>query len=264
MIRSLLPLLLIAAFAYGGLCAYLFAAQDTLLYFPTAEVHSDDAEALGFENDGETLKVWKVGEGRNALLYFGGNAENVAYGAEEFAGLLPDTAVYLHNYRGYGGSSGEPDEAAFYSDAVVLFDRLSERHAEISVIGRSLGSAVATWLAAKRPVSRLVLVTPFDSIASVAKEIYPLAPVDLLLRDQYRSIDYVPEITAPVLVLVADDDRVIPYRNTMALVSRFPPSQLRVRTISNSNHNTISRSPAYVEALREFLQPSLRAGQRTP
>ncbi len=262
--RGIPGLLLMLLLAYGGMCAWLYAVQDGLMYFPTAEVQSRSAEALELRNDGETLKVWKVGDGSNALLYFGGNAENVAYSIPAFAGLLPDTAVYLHNYRGYGGSSGEPGESAFYSDAALLFDEIRGRHDSVSVVGRSLGSGVASWLAAERPVARLVLVTPFDSIANVAQRAYPFAPVGLLLRDKFASVDYVSRIEAPVLVLAAEDDGIIPRGNTMALVDRFPPRQVRLRTIDGTTHNTISRSPDYARALREFLQPPLRVDSRQP
>lgn len=262
--RGMRGLLLMLLLAYGGMCAWLYAAQDELLYFPTAEVHSARAETLQLRNDGETLKVWKVGEGSHALIYFGGNAENVAYNIPAFADMLPDTAVYLHNYRGYGGSSGVPDEAAFYSDAALLFDEIRGQHDSISVVGRSLGSGVASWLAAERPVARLVLVTPFDSVASVAQRAYPFAPVGLLLRDKFVSVDYVSRIEAPVLVLAAEDDGIVPRSNTMALVDRFPPQQVRLRTIDGTTHNSISRSPDYASALREFLQPPLRVDSRQP
>jgi len=244
-----------AVLAWLGLCALLYAAQDSLMYYPTPPVEHAGAERIDWRHDGETLRLWKVGSGPHAVLYFGGNAENVAANVELFDGLLPDAAVYLHNYRGYGGSTGDPGQGAFYRDAEHVFDRLAESHERVSVIGRSLGSAVATWLAARRPVDKLVLVTPFDSIENVARASFPYAPVSLLLRDKYRSAEQVPAIDAPTLVLAAGDDRIIPGERTLALVERFPASQVRMRTLAGTGHNTISAVPEYAAAIRGFLAP---------
>lgn len=244
-----------AVLAWLGFCALLYAAQDSLMYFPTPPVERAEAERIEWRHDGETLRLWKVGSGARAVIYFGGNAENVAANVELFDGPLPDSAVYLHNYRGYGGSTGDPGQAAFYRDAEHVFDRLAGSHRRVSVIGRSLGSAVATWVAARRPVEKLVLVTPFDSIENVARASFPYAPVSLLLRDKYRAAENAPFVEAPTLVLAAGDDRIIPRQRTLALVERFPASQVRVLTLAGTGHNTISAVPEYAAAIRDFLAP---------
>lgn len=263
MMRLLKPLAVAVALGYAGICAFLYLAQDSMLYYPSAEITSADAEVLFLPSDGLSIKVWRAGNGANALLYFGGNGENVANNIPRFAGLYESSTVYFMNYRGFGGSDGEPDEVGFYNDAAALFDFVSSRHANVSIIGRSLGSGVATWLAAERPVSRLVLVTPFDSVEKVASRNYPFVPISLLLRDKYRSIDRVDRISAPVLILVADQDVVVPHAHTMALASQFPPSQLRLRTIDSSNHRSIARSPSYAAALEEFLAPALESSAQS-
>lgn len=249
--------------AYAGLCTWLYFAQDNLLYLPTPEVSAANASITYLRNGPETIKVWKVGNGSRAVLYFGGNGENVANNIETFRGLLPDTTFYLMNYRGYGGSSGEPAEAAFLEDAALLFDQVSEVHKRVAVIGRSLGSGVATWLAANRPVTRLILVTPFDSVENIAKSEYPFAPVSLLLRDKFRSIDYVPAISAPVLVLLADNDVVIPHHYAMNLVAQFPLEQVRVRILPETTHNTVSQADEYALLIKQFLSEEMPSQTQT-
>ena len=92
------------------------------------------------------------------------------------------------------------------------------RHSQITVIGRSLGSGIATYLASQRPVSRLLLITPYDSIANVAAGRLPMFPVHWLLLDKYESWRYAPQITAPTRILAAEHDDVIPRLHTDALL----------------------------------------------
>jgi len=253
MLRALLRFSIVGLLAYGGLCAYLYVAQDNMLYFPTAEVTAPRTEVIALYNGTERLKIWKVGNGAHAVLYFGGNGENVANNIDGFDGLLEDATFYLANYRGYGGSSGRPGEAAFVSDAALLYDTVRPQHAAVSVIGRSLGSGVAIWLSAHREIEKVILVTPYDSIESVARQVYPYVPVSLLLRDKFRSIDHVPAITAPVLVLLAGTDRVIPQQHSINLVNEFAESQVTVRTLNSTTHNTISRADSYYPMIQRFL-----------
>jgi pimeloyl-ACP methyl ester carboxylesterase len=106
-------------------------------------------------------------------------------------------------------------------------------------------------LAAARPVSRLVLVTPYDSILGIAQEQFAWFPVRWLLRDKYESWRYAPSIAAPVLVLAAEHDEVIPRASTELLRTRFRQGNLRYIVIPGTGHNTISQNAAYWEALRE-------------
>ena len=92
------------------------------------------------------------------------------------------------------------------ADAIELFDRLHAAHPQITVIGRSLGSGVAVHLASVRPVQRLVLVTPFNSIAELAQQRFPLFPVQWLMLDKYDSWRYAPKVTAPTTLVIASDE----------------------------------------------------------
>ncbi|MEX0707772.1 MAG: alpha/beta fold hydrolase [Woeseia sp.] len=250
---TLIRLAVVAVLAYTASCSWLYLGQDALLYYPTPESTRTDAVALRLSHDEETLKVWKAGGGEAAVIYFGGNAEDVGFNIPSFTRDIPDATHYFVNYRGYGGSTGSPEEAANYRDAAYVFDYVSERHEQVSVIGRSLGSGIAVWLAAERPVARLVLITPFDSIEAVARNAYPWVPVSLLLKDKYRAVDRVPEVDAPVLILVAEADSIIPQERSVALARAFDESQACLQVIRNAGHNTIGRSRDYLRLIGDFL-----------
>ena len=103
--------------------AVLFFFQRKLLYFPTSKI-THGYDTLTLENKNETLEVIVLNAERNrALLYFGGNAEAVVYNAEDFLTAFPLYTVYLLNYRGYGGSSGQPTEAGIFADALALLTK---------------------------------------------------------------------------------------------------------------------------------------------
>ena len=233
--------------------AVLFFYQRKLIYFPTGKIRHS-YELLKLENGKETLEVIVLNPGKNkALLYFGGNAEAVVHNAVDFLTAFPLHTVYLFNYRGYGGSSGQPTEEGIYSDALSLFDKVQEKQAKISVMGRSLGSGAATYLASKRPVEKMVLVSPYDSIKSVAQNKFPIYPMFLLLKDKYDSIGRVKEIQAKTIILIAENDEVIPKKHSLRLISEFPPEQITVKTISDTGHNDISNKMEYYDHLKSFL-----------
>ncbi len=233
--------------------AVLFFYQRKLIYFPTANIpHNYDQLQLTHEN--VTLEIIVLNQGKKeAILYFGGNAEAVVYSAEDFLSVFPLQTVYLLNYRGYGGSSGQPSEAGIFADALFLFDKVLDKQAIISVIGRSLGSGVATYLASKRPVEKMALISPFDSITSVAQNIYMIFPVFLMLLDKYDSISRVKEIEAKTIILVAEHDEVIPRKHSQRLIDEFPPEQITVKIIADSGHNDISNKVEYYQHLKDFF-----------
>lgn len=234
--------------------AVIFAGQRSLIYFPTPEVTRASADELRLSSSGESLKIWKIsGTGPDAVIYFGGNAEDVSRSISGFSDAFPSHSVYLVNYRGYGGSSGSPSEAALFADAVALHDYISPTHPRISVIGRSLGSGVAVYLASVRTVTRLILVTPYDSILSVASNMLPIFPTSLLLSDKFDSLSYVPRVEAPVLVVVAENDEIIDRKHTDNLVAAFLPEQVEVAIIEHATHNSIDLHPVYAQKLGGFL-----------
>ena len=157
------------------------------------------------------------------------------------------------DYRGYGGSTGEPTEKGLYSDALKLYDTIKGKHNRISIGGRSLGSGIATYVAAHREVSKLALITPFDSIVNVAQGRYPIYPVSFLLHDKYDSVSRTKEIKAKTFIVLAQKDSVILRERTQQLIDAFDPSQLEVTIIEDRGHNDISSDAKYYKIMQDFI-----------
>jgi pimeloyl-ACP methyl ester carboxylesterase len=166
---------------------------------------------------------------------------------------LPNHALYLLHYRGYAGSSGSPSEAANRRDALALFDRARSEHAQVAILGRSLGTGLAVYLASERPVSHLVLITPFDSLEEIAAAHFPFFPVRLLLRDRYDSWRLAPAITAPTTIIAAEHDEVVPLASTERLFTRFAKGLASMKILRGVGHNSISLHPDYIAAVRGAL-----------
>jgi hypothetical protein len=252
--QSFVSFLVTAALIYLGLCAWVFVTQRSQMYFPTPAVEHPGAEVVWLESHGERLKLWAVRRpGVEALVYFGGNAEDVAGSIDEFSAAFPRHSLYLVNYRGYGGSSGHPTEQGLFEDALAVYEFAKERHSEVSVMGRSLGSGVAVYVASQRQVSRLVLVTAFDSMANVAKAHFRWLPVGVLLRDRYDSASRAADVQAPVLIVAAGEDEIIPRARSEALAAAFEPQQVQAVAVPGVGHNTLDLSPEYLGSVRAFL-----------
>jgi hypothetical protein len=183
--------------------------------------------------------------GPDAVIYLGGNAEDVSQDMPDMVTAFPDKPIYLLHYPGYGGSSGRPSQKAIFNAALTLFDRVYAEHPNVVVIGRSLGSGVAVWIASQRPVARLVLVTPYDSLGDAAAPLYPFLPVRWLLLDKYESWRYAPQVTAPTRIIVAEDDEVIPRSSSDRLRARFKEGIVSYAVLPGAGHNTIQDSPNY-------------------
>lgn len=125
-----------------------------------------------------------------------------------------------------------------------------KNHDDIIVIGRSLGSGIATQLASKQQVRGLILITPYDSIQNIATGRFPFLPVRLLLKDKFESWKYAQEISTPTTIIIAEFDEVIPLQNSKNLLASFPPGIAKLIIVRNTGHNSISASSEYIAALR--------------
>ena len=246
-------ILITAVVAYAGICVVLYTLQRSFQYFPTPR-RLGPTQLAGTFQSGDTLLQLTVRPhaGPGAVLYFGGNGEDVSSSVGPLLAAFPEREIVMLHYRGYGGSAGRPTEADIAADAAGLFDQVHAQHPDVIVIGRSLGTGVATRLASIRPVARLVLVTPYDSLLGIAQRQFPMFPVRWLLVDKYESWRYVPKVAAPVLILRAENDEVIPAASTEALRSRFPAGQAELVVVPGASHNTIGDAPLYVRSLAAF------------
>ena len=249
--KVLTTILLAALGLYAAACLLLFVRQRALIYFPPAVAAFAVPDSTILHVPGAVLKVSERRmPGTRALLYLGGNAEDVSASLPLLARAFPERALFLLHYRSYAGSSGSPGEAALVADALALFDRIAAGHQDIVIVGRSLGSGIAVQVASRRKPGALVLVTPYDSLQELAVRQFPWFPVRWLLRDKYESWRHAPAVSAPTYIVAAQHDEIIPAWSTALLLSRFGAGVARRTVIEGAGHNTISDSPAYLAALR--------------
>jgi len=251
---NLLSPVLIAGVLYGGICLFAFLFQKQMIFFPKPEVELADVASSTFQSGNERLKVWQLNPGNeHALIYFGGNAEAVAYNAYHFSELFGGHTVYLVNYRGFGGSSGSPSERGLYADALNVYDHIATSHTLVDVMGRSIGGSVATYLASHREVEKLLLITPFDSAVNIAKEVYWFLPVSLLMTEKYDAASHAVEVSAKVLIVAAGDDHIVSSQRTEALVEAFGATEVRLETMEETGHNTVQLHRQYDKIIGSFI-----------
>jgi fermentation-respiration switch protein FrsA (DUF1100 family) len=193
------------------------------MYFPSRE--RVPPASLGLYNveervlatpDGEHVIAWygRAQPAQPTLLYFHGNGGNLALRAERVRKYLQrGRGMFMMSYRGYSGSTGGPSEAANVADARLAYDALvmeGVRPDDIILYGESLGSGVATRIAAEKQVGGLILDAPFTSAVDVGARHYPILPVRPLLHDRYDTIRWIGQVTAPLLVVHGGRDAVIP------------------------------------------------------
>ena len=242
-------LILAPLVVYAGALAVLYATQRRHIYKPKARENILVPTMPLPAHDGDVLVSIREHEGPRAIVYFGGNSEDVSHSVPLIAEAFPGTAVYAIHYRGYGGSAGSPTEADLVADGVALFDTVQRRHPDVIIIGRSLGTGVAIQVAARRNARHLVLVTPYDSIADVAAGRYPAFPVKWIVKDRYESWRIAPSITTPTLVIAAEFDLTIPMRHTQRLMEHFRPGVARFVLLPGEGHN-FGLTPDFLAALQ--------------
>lgn len=258
-------------------------SQDQLNAIRAKYKDNDKVEELNLKTpDGTVLHGWlakedmrveetgkESGAGASApaplIVYFGGNYEDISLNIEDKS-MYPGHSLALVNYRGYGLSGGKPSEKNLYKDALFIYDYFAGRAevdpSRIVVMGSSLGGAVATYVASKRPVSGAVLITPFDSALSVARDLYPFLPVKLLLRHHFDAASLAKVVTTPMVMIASPDDDIIPFKHAQALFDAWGADlesgvdgevSKKLVKIPGYGHNTIAQSDAYWLGIVNFL-----------
>lgn len=257
-----------AALLWAGAIAALAANQRKLVFKPATLPEVVKPRSSGHKTrgvvlrgaDGTRLAGWLMtpeGPGPHpAVVYFGGRSEEVSWVARDAGRMFPGMAVLAVNYRGYGGSHGQPGEALLVDDGRMLFDWLAGREqvdpARIALVGRSLGSGVAVQVAQARRAHSMVLITPYDSILAIAKKRFRVVPVHVVLRHRFESVRHAQGLNTPTLVLRAESDTIVPPAHTDRLVATLPVL-LHDETIAGSDHCDIPYLPATQERVARFL-----------
>lgn len=237
------------------LIGFFALSQRSMIYFPS----HDDASSLLQQASSRGLVPWTNAAGdvigyrspplENStlpplsVLILHGNAGNAVHrsGYVELAQAVPNHAlsVFILEYPGYGARLGEPSQETLLAAAENAIDSLPPE-APVILLGESLGTGVASAMAAKFParIKGLLLLTPFDSLVSVAQHLYPLLPVRWILRDKYPSADWLKSYSGPVSVILAAEDSIVPAELGRRLYEGYAGPK-HLTTAKGADHNDL-------------------------
>jgi uncharacterized protein len=246
----------------------LWSLQRRMIYFPDRVAPPQppagvrDVELT--TSDGLRLAAWLAAptatDAHIAVLVAPGNAGNRRDRlplASAFA--REGHTVLLLDYRGYGGNPGSPSEAGLARDVRAAWAYLtgpaSFPAGRVVLFGESLGAAVVSELATEVAPAGLVLRSPFESLAAVGREHYPLLPVALLLRDRFPVAEDVGRVTAPTTVVYGTADSIVPPGHSRTVFARAA-NPVRALAVDGADHNdpALTAGPEVVAAVRTIVR----------
>jgi fermentation-respiration switch protein FrsA (DUF1100 family) len=270
--RMIASLLTIVVTTWVVLALALYIFQPHFVYFPYKGLEATPADVgLPFESvamnagDGVRLHGWflPAAEARGAVLYLHGNGGNISHR------LLPlevlnalGLAVLILDYRGYGESQGRPSESGTYLDAEAGWRYLTtERRIDAGAVvlyGESLGGAVATWLATRVRPAALILESAFTSVRDMASTHYPIFPAGLMLRIHYPTLERIPKVACPVLVIHSPEDEIVPFEQGQRLFRAAATEKQFLKRSGGHNDAFIVGGEQLRAGLNRFLSKVLR------
>lgn len=245
----------------------IYLWQPHLIYHPSKNIRFTPADiGLEYEDvnftafDGTNLHGWFVpaGDAKGTVLICHGNAGNIS-GRLDTIRIFDELGFdsFIFDYRGYGKSAGAPDEEGTYLDAMAAWDYLTDKRNipedKIVIFGRSLGAAIAAYLASEVDPRAVILESGFTSIPDMASKIYWYLPARHLSRFYYPTAKHAARIDAPVLVIHSSEDELIPYSHGQkTFEAANEPKKLFTMTGSHNDGFLINRNP-YKNAIEKFL-----------
>lgn len=253
-------------FVYILGAVFLYTLQEKFIFLdgelPSDHVYTFDSkheEVNLTASDGANLNAvhFKADNAKGLILYFHGNRGNLTrWGkvVERFVKL--DYDVLVMDYRGYGKSRGERSMESLLKDAELFYSHALSQYAEdeITLYGRSLGTGIASWLAGGHKPRRLILETPYYSLAAVAQRYYPIYPSKLALNYNFESFKYLKTATCQVHIFHGTEDEVVPYKSGKKLYESLPKEQSQLITIEEGRHKNLADFETFRAAMQEILR----------
>ena len=266
----------IALLVYLGLAAIIFFRQSSFVFLPEMNRgFGANPSDIGLEYtslklrtaDGETLDGWHVPatagrEKRGLVLFFHGNAGNIGHRLD-YLRMFHDLglATLIIDYRGYGRSSGTPSEEGSYLDAEAAWQHATKvlglAPDRIVIFGESLGGAVAAKLAEGHRPGALILASTFTSVPDLGAELYPWLPVRLLARIHYDTLNRLPRIACPLLVVHSRNDDVIPFAHGRRLFEAAGTTKQFLEIDGGHNEGFVFVRKEWISEMDGFLRRAL-------
>lgn len=253
---------------YVLLLGVMYLFQNNLIFLPssdlivTPEKAGLQAEDIRIQTeDGERLHGWFFphDESEYVVILSHGNAGNIS-GRIDIAKLLSEVgiSVVLYDYRGYGQSSGKPDEEGFYRDVEAVVNYLKERKGyserQMIMYGRSLGGAVASYAATRFEVSGLVLDSTFKNLKAMVGDLYPFVPSSLA-KYEFPTEKYLQQISAiPVMIMHSPNDSIVDISHGKHLYGIAKEPKRFVELRGGHNDNFHASADIYIQNWKEFLK----------
>jgi fermentation-respiration switch protein FrsA (DUF1100 family) len=260
---------------YALVCVVVAWKQGSLVWFPgPPPIQTPAMDGIEFDDlklvtsDGVAVHGWRLrcaGVARGAIVLCHGNAGNIAMRIPlSMAFLEMGYDVVLFDYRGYGGSDGEPSEEGTYRDAEAAWDwahaaGFDGKH--IVACGESLGGAVAIELATRREVGALIVEDTFSSLADMGAKIYPWLPVRLVLRIKYDSIAKIGKVKVPVLVIHSRADDLVPFEQGERLFQAAAGPKQFLETGGAHSAGGFTNKAEWRAKVHAFLDAALSVGR---
>ncbi len=247
----------IAIILYIVACFLLYRSQEDIIFLGAKNSDisiTSSVQEITLETEGIQLSWYKKDIGSAmTTLYFGWNAEDVRgiFGRNIFSW---NTIAF--NYRSYGKSGWKPSEEKLFQDALFIYDSMIASWLifpnKTVIVGRSLWTGIASYLATKRQIQKLILITPYDSMESLAKANYPYFPISILLKHKFNTQQIIQGYTGKVLFIIAENDSVIPYWHSQELINATQ-TEKNVVHIKWATHNSILSYSGALQEINNFI-----------
>jgi uncharacterized protein len=262
--KKMITILITFLVIYILIVAFFYLFQSSFIFYPqplTGSVSTNESiEEVSIRIDDKILlHGWlcksRTDTPRRLIIYFGGNAEEVSH-MIPMAKMFEDWDLLLINYPGYGKSEGRPGQRSFYKAALAIYDyavsRVDVDAENIVVMGRSIGSGSAVYLAHQREIKAVVLVSPFESVRSIARSAFPFLPVNLILKHKFLSKKYAREIESSMIAFYGTADQIIPPSQTHKLAGYWK-GRSKLVELQGYGHNDIFESRQMWQEISRFL-----------
>lgn len=197
-------------------------------------------------------------EVKGYVFYLHGTVGNVEYQSQYIPFFTENGyAVWMMDYRGYGKSRGKLTEANLQSDAALMYREFLKYFkidsSQSIVCGRSIGTGMATKLAAQFQPGKLVLISPFFDLPDVFKSYVPWFPFKLFMHNEFPNNQYLPNYKGPVAIFQGANDLIVPSRSTRKLQVYLKPGD-EYHEYPESSHSNIMDNPDYQSDAILFLK----------